>query len=176
MNVKVRFNGKLLEFYLERHSDFSSFYQVFVERSYPNLIKKIKQGDNVVDAGANIGIFTVIASTLVGTDGRVIAIEPDPENICTLKRNVELNKLTNVEVLTKALYKESGKRIKFNQNGTMSKIISGEMKTDSANIDVETITFDDIISKRKIKPNILKMDIEGAEKFALLSAENTIKT
>lgn len=176
MIIKVNFIGQKLKFYLERRSDFSAFYQVFVERTYQKLTNKIKQGDVVIDAGANIGIFTVMSSILVGNTGRVLSIEPDPENISVLKKNIELNRLKNVEIVNKALYEESGKKIKFTQNGVMSKIITDSIKTDSKTIDVETITFDDLISQKELKPNILKMDIEGAEKFALLSAENMMKT
>ena len=46
----------------------------------------IQKGDTVIDAGANIGEFTVIASTLVGPEGQVISIEPGPENVKTLKK------------------------------------------------------------------------------------------
>ena len=175
MFIKVKFKDQRLKFYLRRRSDFSSFYQVFVEISYPNLLRKIKVGDTVIDAGANIGIFTVISSILVGSNGRVVAIEPDPENLSILKKNIELNNIKNVIIVNKALYRESGNQVKFYQNGVMSKIISYESETDSAYVDVETMTFDDLISQLKIKPNVLKMDIEGGEKFALLSAENMIK-
>lgn len=137
---------------------------------------KIRKGDIVIDAGANIGIFTVISSVLVGDSGYVLAIEPDPENLSILKKNIELNNLKNVEIINKALYKESGNMIKFYQNGVMSKIITSDVSNDSIYIDVETITFDNLISQKGIKPNILKMDIEGGEKFALLGAENMIKT
>ena len=58
----------------------------------------------------------------------------------------------------------------------MSKIITDDFTHDSNYIDVETITFDDLIFQTGIKPNILKMDIEGGEKFALLNAEKMMKT
>lgn len=67
MIVKVKFKGQQLKFYLQRHSDFAAFYQVFAEKSYPNLMDKITKGNTVIDAGANIGIFTVISSILVLT-------------------------------------------------------------------------------------------------------------
>lgn len=85
MIVKIKFKGIKMKFALKRHSDYSSFYQVFVENSYPNLLRLLKAGDTVIDAGANAGLFTVMASSLVGESGRVIAVEPDPENIVTLK-------------------------------------------------------------------------------------------
>lgn len=176
MILKIKYKERQLKFYLRRHSDFSSFYQVFVEKSYPNLLNKITKGDVVIDAGANIGIFTVISSILVGNDGCVLAIEPDPENLSILKKNMELNNLKNIKIINKALYKESGSNKKFYQNGVMSKIITCETQNETAYIDVETITFDDLISQTGIRPNILKMDIEGGEKFALLYAKNMINT
>ena len=87
-----------------------------------------------------------------------------------------MNNLRNVDVIEKALYKESGKKIEFYQDGVMSKIITNNAKDVSAYIDVETITFYDLISQIGIEPNLLKMDIEGGEKFALLSAKNMMKT
>ena len=86
-----------------------------------------------------------------------------------------MNNLKNVEIIDKALYNESGKKIEFYQNGVMSKIVNDDTK-DSGTIFVETITFDDILTEYKISPNVLKMDIEGGEKFALLSARNMMKT
>lgn len=102
-------------------------------------------GDKVIDAGANIGIFTVMSSVLVGDSGLVLAIEPDPENLSGLKKNIELNNLRNVIVINIALHNESGKNIKLYQNGVMSKIITNDVRNDSSYIGVETITFDDLI-------------------------------
>jgi FkbM family methyltransferase len=50
-------------------------------------------GDVIVDVGANIGVFTVIASKLVGSRGRVVAIEPNSESAKRLERNIALNSL-----------------------------------------------------------------------------------
>jgi FkbM family methyltransferase len=173
MIVKSRFKERELTFILQRHSDFSAFYQVLVEKSYSHLMDNLTSGDTVVDAGANIGIFTVLASTLVGDSGRVLAIEPDPENLANLKRNIESNNLHNVEIVNRALYKKSGEKVKFFQSGVMSKVITSEVKNYSAYIDVETITLDDLISQTRLRPSVLKMDIEGSEKFALLGAQAT---
>ena len=135
----------------------------------------IQKGDTVIDAGANNGVFTIIASTLVGPEGKVISIEPDPENVNALKKNVELNELKNVEIIERGLYKESGRKIKFVQNGAMSRTVT-DKNANPDYIEVETVTLDDIVNQRAIRRSILKMDIEGAEKFALLSAESTMKT
>jgi predicted RNA methylase len=80
MIITLNFEGVGIKFNLKRHCDFSAFYQVFVENSYNNLLECIGKGDIVVDAGANNGVFTVMASVLVGNKGKVISIEPDPRN------------------------------------------------------------------------------------------------
>ena len=84
-----------------------------------------------------------------------------------------MNELKNVEIIERALYKESGRKIKFIQNGAMSRIVTDK----NANLDyieVETVTLDDIVNQRAIRRSILKMDIEGSEKYAFKSA-NFIK-
>ncbi len=69
----------------------------------------IKEGDVVLDLGANIGYFTLIAAKLVGVNGKVYAFEPDPTNFSFLKRNVEINNYKNVVCEQKAVSNENGK-------------------------------------------------------------------
>jgi precorrin-6B methylase 2 len=63
-----------------------------------------KEGDVVVDVGAHIGRYTIIASKRVGPNGKVIAIEADPSNFEMLNRNVQLNRLANVTTLNYAAF------------------------------------------------------------------------
>ena len=78
-------------------SDRFSVFEIAIRRDYFSLVN-IKPGDVIVDVGANIGIFTVIASKLVGSHGRVVAIEPNSESAKRLERNIALNSLNNVTV------------------------------------------------------------------------------
>ncbi len=64
---------------------------------------KPRRGDSVVDAGANIGSYSLRYSKMVGEDGRVTAFEPDPENRRILRWNVRLNNARNVNVRGEAL-------------------------------------------------------------------------
>ena len=68
-----------------------------------------KEGDTVVDVGAHIGHYTIIASKRVGPNGKVIAIEADPRNWDMLNRNIKLNQLTNVISLNYAVYSKETK-------------------------------------------------------------------
>jgi tRNA G37 N-methylase Trm5 len=63
-----------------------------------------KEGDVVVDVGAHIGRYTIIASKRVGPNGKVIAIEADPSNFEMLNRNIQLNRLANVTTLNYAAF------------------------------------------------------------------------
>jgi FkbM family methyltransferase len=68
------------------------------------ILRAVKPGDFVIDVGANIGVFTIMLAHLVGPEGKVLASEPSPENLVYLHRNIELNKLTNVEVLAQPFW------------------------------------------------------------------------
>jgi FkbM family methyltransferase len=71
------------------------------------LIRKtLKTGSTFVDAGANIGYFSVLASRLVGPTGRVFAIEPDPVNLTILSANLKRHGCSNTTVLPVAAWKE----------------------------------------------------------------------
>lgn len=174
MITRIKFRDKILKLSLQRHSDFSVFYDIFVEQEYPNLNSRIKSGDYVIDAGANIGMFTVAASTIVGDAGHVISIEPDPDNLALLLENLKLNNLKNVTVVNKALYCSGNEKVHFHSQGGLSKIVPITENHDSDLISVETTTLDDLLTEFKIKPNVMKMDIEGGEKYAFLKAEDAM--
>ena len=74
------------------------------------------------------------------------------------------------------MYSKSGERIGFYQDGVMSRISKVNNNVPNNYIEVETITLDEIIFNLNVQPKILKMDIEGAEKFALLGSQTTFKT
>ncbi len=71
--------------------------------------RHIKDGDVVLDLGANIGYFTLIAAKCVGANGKVYAFEPDPTNFSFLKKSVEINNYKNVICEQKAVSNENGK-------------------------------------------------------------------
>src|SRR5437016_1108249 len=72
--------------------------EIFDERPYERYFNPSKK-EIVVDAGANIGCFTIRAARLVGKAGRVIALEPSSTNYELLRSNVEANRLANVNTM-----------------------------------------------------------------------------
>lgn len=72
------------------------------------FLSHVMPGDVVLDIGAHIGYYTVLAARSVGNEGRVIAFEPDPQNYSLLVKNVAKNGYRNVTAVQKAVSWNSG--------------------------------------------------------------------
>ncbi len=136
-----------------------------------NLLKK---GSTFLDIGANSGYYTIIASKLVGENGHVYAIEPDPKNIALLKENILINDCRNVTVIEKALDIKSGfthfNFEKFNRGESSISLKKGKTK-------VATISLDDLVQTLKVKKiDVINMDIEGAEIATLKGGMKTLSS
>ncbi|MEM3449248.1 MAG: FkbM family methyltransferase [Nitrososphaerota archaeon] len=124
--------------------------------------------------GANIGIFTLLASLLVKDYGTVLAIEPYPPNIQCLQLMCEFNQLSNVHIVPVAVGSKNGKaKLHIDpQLGGHSVNIERSKKS----IMVKVNTLDYIVKKFALpKVDFIKMDIEGAEADALIGAKETIQ-
>jgi len=130
--------------------------------------KSIKPGNAVFDGGAWPGDFTVIASRLVGPTGRVYAFEPNPEGAEYLRRMLKVNNCTNVYVFEEAL-SNNNQSSRFFTDGMSSKLDT------SGQIEVSNITIDDFVQKTE-QPDLIKLDVEGAEMDIVSAASNTIKS
>ena len=144
----------------------------------------IKPGQTVFDIGANIGFYSVLFSEWVGPNGRVIAYEPDPDNLKLLIQNLELNDCQNVLVRPVALAATCGNEVfsvdqvthmtgHLGAGATYGATIFGTAKEDL--ISVPTSTLDDEV-RQFGKPEIIKMDIEGGEYEALRGAQALLQT
>lgn len=125
----------------------------------------VKKGMTVVDLGANVGYYTLMASYLVGNEGMVYAIEPLPANYSSLSQNVKMNDLKNVETHQMAISNKDGMASFFlgaaDNLGTLMDHTEYVGKT-SEKIDVLTTTLDQFLASRG-QIDFLRMDIEGSE-------------
>ncbi|WP_165229056.1 FkbM family methyltransferase [Aquisphaera insulae] len=85
-----------------------TFYENLIRKDYLSRGIVLKPGDTVMDIGANIGSFSILAGSVVGPGGRVIAFEPVPATYQRLVQNLELNGLKNVECHNAAIDAEEG--------------------------------------------------------------------
>ena len=73
------------------------------------VLERLQSGDVFIDVGANIGYYSLLASTVVGESGRVYGFEPDPENFSLFEKNIAINQLSNVDSFNVALSDHDGK-------------------------------------------------------------------
>lgn len=150
------------------------------------LRKVVKPGMTVFDVGANVGQMTLEMAALVGPGGRVIAIEPGPGNLDVLRRHVEGNGFHDrVTIVEAACSSVSGEEVEFRIYGEKdTEVGSGHQITSlrtsddflpSRTIAVKTVTIDDLCAERRQFPQVVKIDVEGAEWLVLQGAVETLK-
>ncbi len=155
-----RTNSRDLRFVLPGDSAWVAVKDNFLLPSY--AVEDSAQGGTVIDAGAHVGTFALVTSLAAG---RVIALEPNPDNLRLLKANIELNGAANVEVHSEALWGSSD-----GQNLDLTRDSSGGMLTGgSEGLRVKTTTLDELVD-RFGPVEVLKLDIEGAEFPVVASA------
>lgn len=128
------------------------------------FLRAVKPGDTFVDAGANVGYYTIIGSRLVGAKGKVYAFEPEPKNFALLEKNVRLDRLTNVVLEQKALSNRQGVIQLFiaDQNKGDHRIYQPEGES-RPSVGVEAVRLDEYFKGRTEGIDVLKMDVQGAE-------------
>ncbi|MCK4735830.1 MAG: FkbM family methyltransferase [Methanophagales archaeon] len=129
-----------------------------------------KKSEVVCDLGAHVGYYTLLASKAVGKCGKVYAFEPLPWNIIYLKKHIELNNISNVCIFDCAVSNVTGKISFTNGDNKVSNTIgkNSPMFQSGKLIEVNSVTLDDLLEKDDIMvPQLIKMDIEGAEYDAL---------
>lgn len=137
--------------------------------------KNIKKGDIVLDIGAHIGYYTLLAARMVGNKGKVYAFEPDLRNFEILKKNVKENKYENVILINKAVSNKDGEAILFlnYENTGDHRIYNPKDKRKS--IKIQTVTLDNFFKNKSKKVDLIKIDIQGSEARAFKGAQNLIK-
>ena len=129
----------------------------------------LRQGDTVIDIGANIGTMALEAGTRVGDNGRVFTFEPHPTTFKYLEGNLRLNGITNTHAHNFALGNTNGQAIYSSRSDdSQNSVVEG-----SDGVQVPIHRLDDLgIGEREIA--LIKIDVEGYEKFVLEGSKNTL--
>jgi FkbM family methyltransferase len=136
----------------------------------------LRPGEVVIDAGANIGLFTVLAARHVGPHGRVIACEPSPTTMELLRDNVGRNSFEWVDLREVALAEAPGRLQMhvFTPGSGFSSFAPADAGT-SRRVEVSVTTLDDVAGDLLDRTRIVKLDIEGAELRALRGARRLLE-
>lgn len=118
--------------------------------------KIVTSGMTFVDAGANIGYYTLLASSLVGENGQVFAFEPDPESFAFLAKSIQYNGFQNITAEQTALSDEEGL-----------------LRPNIEKIGVRTTTLNHL--NNLVRIDVVKIHTNGSEPQVLCGARNLIQ-
>jgi FkbM family methyltransferase len=143
------------------------------DRSGPDrefLKKYLKAGDTYVDVGANIGYLAITAANVVTAGGRVVAVEANPRVFRYLEHNIALNRITNVTAHHVAVGANEGMVdiLECPGDDSQSCVAHGKAATP-----VRMARLDAILQHQE-KIALLKIDVEGYEKFAIEGASGVL--
>ena len=155
----------------------ATVYLGMVEPEQSRTISQLlRRGGVFFDVGANVGYYSVLASRIVGETGLVVAIEPDIRNISFLYRHRMKNRLRNVSIVTAACSDRSG-LCTFSTGSTFA---TGHLSDRTPDVRlgqsslVPTISLDSLAERIERFPDVVKIDVEGAELSVLQGASNTL--
>jgi len=141
------------------------------ERPIVDVLEQLSRpGMRVLDVGAHVGYFTLLLSTLVGPEGRVYALEPNPLNLAKLRAMLAVNGLTNVAVFPVAATDRTGEgEFVTERTGQMGHLALGSCPREAQSlVVVQTARIDDLAREHKIgRIDLIKIDVEGAERQVL---------
>lgn len=153
---------------------FAGDYEQELQESFRSLIRP---GQVVYDVGANVGFMTLVAARLVGPAGKVVAFEPGPRTARELRAQVRLNRLTTVTVVECAVSDRAGEAELVTSAYSVTASLASGPPEDAgpATRRVRTTTLDEAAREFGV-PDLIKIDIEGAEILALEGARVLLRS
>lgn len=136
------------------------------------LLHFLRKDDLFVDIGANIGSYTILASSVIGS--RSFSFEPIPATFDWLRKNIAVNSASDrVRLYNKGVGSRSGMLVFTADQDTTNHVVENLPDSNSSgHISVEVVTLDEILGNEK--PILLKIDVEGFESKVLEGACRTL--
>jgi FkbM family methyltransferase len=143
------------------------------------FVGALKPGQVLFDIGANVGYYTILGSRIVGPKGKVFAFEPVIRNVVHLYQHTVLNKARNVTIISAAC----SDALSLTMFSAGPNFAMGHMTNDSgletgvneAAYPVPTVTVDGMVELLGVSPDVIKIDVEGAELSVLKGAKATLR-
>ncbi len=146
-----------------------------VQEVLPSLVR---HGTTVLDIGANIGFFALGLGRLVGSQGKVVAFEPNAPSVARLRRNVELNQATQVVVEECAVSDYDGEAQFSNAlSDTQGRFADlPYLPSNARMVTVPCCKVDSYLQRTRLKPAFIMMDVEHAEGRVLKGMQETMSS
>ena len=160
---------------LDDEAQFPLYYNIYEWKDTPTEISLAQGSETILDIGGNIGQMALLFSAYADN---IYTFEPIPAVGDRLEKNIRLNHLENRVILSRIALTNFKGKIKFglppeSNRGTGSTILTESSKSNT--IEVDAITLDEFIEQNRIQNiDLIKMDIEGAELFALQGMKNLL--
>lgn len=174
--VKIK-QGHAANLLWKRHHRYVNGYWIgHYEFPIQNALKRlIKPGDAFFDVGANAGFFTLLAARLVGDQGKCVAFDPSPENVQSIREQIDLNAFQHCTVVAEGISDREGVADFFFETPGSAMGHLGKPNNGEQGLRVPVTTLDRA-AQRFGRPDFIKVDIEGAEGDALSAATNVLQT
>lgn len=139
------------------------------------LTSLLRPGDTFLDIGANIGYFSMLAAHLVGEQGRVISIEPNPENCLLIRSSLAANGFRHVEVHPYAAGTAPA-MFALEVDGSNGRLVplTGRPSMAMLRFLVPVMPLDTLLADT-MRLDVIKIDIEGAEPMAFGGLQATLQ-
>lgn len=149
------------------------------------ITELLRPGDTFFDVGAHCGWMSLVACHRVGNAGKVIAFEPSPPLAKILQYNKAANRFRQMEVVARAVADSEDQLLPFylvNQGHSFLNSLVDHAahfpagsETRKTTIPVRTITLDEFCRRQNLEPDLIKIDVEGAEPLVLQGARSLLK-
>ena len=175
--LKKTFHG----YTLRLPTRYINYFPADYEADNFNFLKQhCRPNDIILDIGAHIGLFAVVAAKISSPHGKVYAFEPAPSTNALLRQTIVLNNMQlNIESHSEAMGKENGKTIFYvsdDKADNSNSLVSYKEDRKLHGIDVNIVTIDGFVKTKNLtKVNFMKIDVEGAEYDAIRGAAATFK-
>jgi FkbM family methyltransferase len=137
--------------------------------------ERVSRGATVIDVGAHVGYYSLLAARLAGSSGSVVAFEPDPGNCAVLRRILAVNRVSNVTVEQAAVADREGREDFTSGTGSGTGHLNGGGTPARSVVQVGTVDLDGYLGSRRIRPDLIKIDAEGAEVRVLRGASRVLR-
>lgn len=166
-------------FWFDPHYAFSDFahWGGNHNNAFEATIEACRGKSCVFDIGGHVGLVSMPMSQVVAPGGRVFAFEPGTANLHFLRRHLELNGITNVEVFAALVGESDGEAVFYEQRGpTGQNSVAVRKKSPELYSEVRRtqITLDSFCKERGLAPDVIKIDVEGAELMVLRGARTVL--
>lgn len=172
-NPEVKVQSGALNFTMRVHSDDELLSNIIRDKGRYStadqqvFFQLLKPGGTFVDIGANIGWYSLVAGTVLGPSGRILAIEPEPRNLELLKINLDRGCRTPYSILPIAIGEQESTASLFlspDNFGDHSLLQNGYKASTREKVEVPVRRLDQVLTPEEfLKVDLLKMDTQGYE-------------